>query len=107
MAANPKPLQSRPYEEDVPVDGEEFGESDGDESTDDGIDEDQTVRMRREKRGVGIYVGPSSSSSRTSELTLSFEGEVFVFPAVTPEKVCAFFKNYYLLLFYYFFGFLL
>ncbi|XP_048494796.1 GATA transcription factor 19 isoform X2 [Beta vulgaris subsp. vulgaris] len=88
MAANPKPLQSRPYEEDVPVDGEEFGESDGDESTDDGIDEDQTVRMRREKRGVGIYVGPSSSS-RTSELTLSFEGEVFVFPAVTPEKVKA------------------
>lgn len=25
--------------------------------------------------------------SRTSELTLAFEGEVYVFPAVTPEKV--------------------
>ncbi|KAK7319505.1 hypothetical protein RJT34_04226 [Clitoria ternatea] len=30
-----------------------------------------------------------SSSSRTSELTISFEGEVYVFPAVTPEKVQA------------------
>ncbi|KAJ7965838.1 GATA transcription factor [Quillaja saponaria] len=28
-------------------------------------------------------------ASRTSELTLSFEGEVYVFPAVTPEKVQA------------------
>lgn len=27
------------------------------------------------------------SASRTSELTISFEGEVYVFPAVTPEKV--------------------
>nr|WRU92858.1 TIFY protein 3 [Isodon rubescens] len=29
------------------------------------------------------------SASRTSELTISFEGEVYVFPAVTPEKVQA------------------
>lgn len=28
--------------------------------------------------------------SRTSELTLSFEGEVYVFPAVTPQKVILF-----------------
>ncbi|KAK4424296.1 GATA transcription factor 24 [Sesamum alatum] len=28
-------------------------------------------------------------ASRTSELTISFEGEVYVFPAVTPEKVQA------------------
>ncbi|KAK6121209.1 hypothetical protein DH2020_045050 [Rehmannia glutinosa] len=32
---------------------------------------------------------PLSSQSRTSELTISFEGEVYVFPAVTPEKVQA------------------
>ncbi|XP_019420264.1 PREDICTED: GATA transcription factor 19-like isoform X1 [Lupinus angustifolius] len=30
-----------------------------------------------------------NSFSRTSELTISFEGEVYVFPAVTPEKVQA------------------
>uniref|UniRef100_A0A803LK68 GATA-type domain-containing protein n=1 Tax=Chenopodium quinoa TaxID=63459 RepID=A0A803LK68_CHEQI len=45
MAANPKPLQSRPYEGEVPVDGEYSGESDGDDSMeDDGVDEDQTVQ---------------------------------------------------------------
>lgn len=27
------------------------------------------------------------SAPRTSELTISFEGEVYVFPAVTPDKV--------------------
>lgn len=31
----------------------------------------------------------SSTVTRTSELTISFEGEVYVFPAVTPEKVQA------------------
>lgn len=31
----------------------------------------------------------SALPSRTSELTLSFEGEVYVFPAVTPQKVQA------------------
>ncbi|XP_027346167.1 GATA transcription factor 19-like isoform X2 [Abrus precatorius] len=31
----------------------------------------------------------SAMNSRTSELTISFEGEVYVFPAVTPEKVQA------------------
>lgn len=35
---------------------------------------------------IGLQ-GVSTSSSRTNELTLSFEGEVFVFPAVTPDKV--------------------
>ncbi|XP_021743754.1 GATA transcription factor 19-like isoform X2 [Chenopodium quinoa] len=88
MAANPKPLQSRPYEGEVPIDGGYSGESDGDDSMeDDGVDEDQTVRMRRENGRMGPSSG--SSSSRTSELTLSFEGEVFVFPAISPEKVQA------------------
>ncbi|KAK7822091.1 gata transcription factor 24 [Quercus suber] len=31
----------------------------------------------------------SASASRTSELTIAFEGEVYVFPAVTPDKVQA------------------
>ena len=108
MLRNPKPLQSRPYEEEFPVDGEDSGESDSDDSTDDAGD-DPTGRGRREsgvsigtsmglgvrnrrecgggagsRLGIGLGVGPT----RTSELTLSFEGEVYVFPAVTPEKVC-------------------
>jgi len=34
-------------------------------------------------------LGHASSAvyARTSELTISFEGEVYVFPAVTPQKV--------------------
>ncbi|XP_015070009.1 GATA transcription factor 19-like isoform X2 [Solanum pennellii] len=42
-----------------------------------------------------LVAGPVDSgrvmavSSRTSELTISFEGQVYVFPAVTPEKVQA------------------
>lgn len=40
----------------------------------------------------GVSVGLSGTNggvvqSRTSELTIAFEGEVYVFPAVTPEKV--------------------
>ncbi|XP_061358332.1 GATA transcription factor 19-like [Gastrolobium bilobum] len=39
----------------------------------------------------GEETPPTASAlhSRTSELTVSFEGEVYVFPAVTPEKVQA------------------
>ncbi|XP_051144278.1 GATA transcription factor 20-like isoform X3 [Andrographis paniculata] len=38
---------------------------------------------------VSSKSSPLMSPSKTSELTISFEGEVFVFPAVTPEKVQA------------------
>ena len=31
-------------------------------------------------------VNNGAAMSRTSELTIAFEGEVFVFPAVTPDK---------------------
>ncbi|PON71820.1 GATA transcription factor [Parasponia andersonii] len=83
---NPRPLQARPYidEEDrvaqIPVqfegDGVGFGSLNG---------------------GVGVAGRDSSMAatrnsglpSRTSELTVAFEGEVYVFPAVTPEKVQA------------------
>ncbi|KAG6644472.1 hypothetical protein I3843_08G057500 [Carya illinoinensis] len=38
----------------------------------------------------GVSVGRGvNMASRTSELTLSFEGELYVFPAATPEKVQA------------------
>lgn len=42
----------------------------------------------------------STRSSRTSELTLSFEGEVYVFPAVTPDKV-QFFCSIYVSFFFF------
>ncbi|KAF8406109.1 hypothetical protein HHK36_008189 [Tetracentron sinense] len=38
-----------------------------------------TAQLMNSKLGVSL-------TSRLSELTLSFEGEVYVFPAVTPEK---------------------
>ncbi|MBA0838600.1 hypothetical protein Goarm_004407 [Gossypium armourianum] len=46
------------------------------------------------EHGTGVVGGVNGGggvvmASRTSELTLSFEGEVYVFPAVTPEKVQA------------------
>ncbi|XP_039056773.1 GATA transcription factor 18-like isoform X2 [Hibiscus syriacus] len=39
--------------------------------------------------GNGIVGGGVLQPTRTSELTIAFEGEVYVFPAVTPEKVQA------------------
>ncbi|XP_062024964.1 GATA transcription factor 19-like [Rosa rugosa] len=75
-AVNVQPIQARrPYE------GEE---SEGD-----------YVAMNN-GAGAGAGANPSqvtmsrcSNSTRTSELTIAFEGEVYVFPAVTPDKVQA------------------
>lgn len=36
-----------------------------------------------------LAIASSAPHARTSELTISFEGEVYVFPAVTPDKVQA------------------
>ncbi|XP_028772097.1 GATA transcription factor 19 [Neltuma alba] len=92
---NPQPLQARPFEDgelqlvQVPmqVDGVE-----------DGLNA-QCVNGRRDEVSDGVEEARVSSGlsgtngcafkSRTSELTISFEGEVYVFPAVTPEKVQA------------------
>ncbi|KAF7803778.1 GATA transcription factor 19-like [Senna tora] len=78
---NPQPLQERPYE---------------------GGEGQQLVRAPVEVNGVegglhGQYANGGrdevngangcTMQSRTSELTIAFEGEVYVFPAVTPEKV--------------------
>lgn len=72
---NPQPLQARPFE------GEE----------------QQVLQIPMQVDGVEAGLNAqcdvveearvSSGLSRTSELTISFEGEVYVFPAVTPEKV--------------------
>ncbi|KAJ4962557.1 hypothetical protein NE237_022496 [Protea cynaroides] len=92
---NPQPLQIRPYEghDDhmqipIQIDDEEGGyESDGiGGGGDDAMDEVDEIQMNS---GNLVDRNVVALSSRTSELTLSFEGEVYVFHAVTPEKVQA------------------
>ncbi|KAB1206685.1 GATA transcription factor 24 [Morella rubra] len=87
---NAQPLQARPFEEredqlvQVPIEVE-------------GGSEDQYVNGGGQHEamngGEEVLETPVSSgsvlASRTSELTVAFEGEVYVFPAVTPEKVQA------------------
>ncbi|CAN0921757.1 GATA transcription factor 18 [Linum grandiflorum] len=98
-AANPQPPQTRPYED---QDGELLVQlqDDGDYDAGDPMDDDDVEQPHvnsainvAERRTDGVVGGGSGaaamSSGRTSELTLSFEGEVYVFPAVSPEKVHA------------------
>ncbi|PON98355.1 GATA transcription factor [Trema orientale] len=83
---NPRPLQARPYIDEgdrvaqIPVqfegDGVGFGSLNG------GVGEARRDSSMAAARNSGL-------PSRTSELTIAFEGEVYVFPAVTPEKVQA------------------
>lgn len=112
-AANPRPLQARPYDDHIQVpriqidDDDEEGEYEEDDAMDD-LEENghvTSVNPPSEQHGHHIrshnhnhnHGGVSGSgggggvvvASRTSELTLAFEGEVYVFPAVTPEKVQA------------------
>lgn len=91
-AAYPQPLQVRPPCEDrlaLHVDEDEDGEYEETDGGDDDMDEADvhTISVnqpdRRNRRGGGV----AAAASRSSELTLAFEGEVFVFPTVTPEKV--------------------
>ncbi|OMO50806.1 Zinc finger, GATA-type [Corchorus capsularis] len=99
-AANPQPLQALPFEDHAPG-TIQIEDEDGDYE-DDTMDEmeDSNVNsvnvaehgievMRGVNGGGGAAGGAVVMASRTSELTLSFEGEVYVFPAVTPEKVQA------------------
>lgn len=71
------------------VDEDEDGEYEEADGGDDDMDEADvhTISVnqpdRRDRRGGGV----AAAASRSSELTLAFEGEVFVFPTVTPEKV--------------------
>lgn len=81
---NAQPLQARPFEEredllvQVPIEVE----------GDDGGSEEEYVNGGVEVLEARVR-SSSVSASRTSELTVAFEGEVYVFPAVTPEKVQA------------------
>ena len=95
-AANPRPLQARPYEDHlqlpaIQIEDDEDGEyedgGDDDMEEADGHATEANVSDRR-RYGGGVVV-----ASRTSELTLAFEGEVYVFPAVTPEKVLLQFRG--------------
>ncbi|GKV33554.1 hypothetical protein SLEP1_g42050 [Rubroshorea leprosula] len=93
-AANPQPLQARPFEEHGR--GPLQIEDDDAEYEDDAMDDVEDGNMNSvnvAEPGLGGTGGGAGGgvviSSRTSELTLSFEGEVYVFPAVTPEKVQA------------------
>ncbi|GAB4839470.1 hypothetical protein Ancab_028993 [Ancistrocladus abbreviatus] len=90
-SANPRPLQVIPYmEEDDGGDYDGDGDGDGEETMDE--DDENHVNFGSSSssgfvdRGKGRGSGAVVVASRTSELTLSFEGEVYVFPAVTPEK---------------------
>ncbi|XVF39662.1 hypothetical protein PTKIN_Ptkin01aG0051400 [Pterospermum kingtungense] len=95
-----QPLQARPFEEHAR--GTIQIEDDDGDYEDDAMDdvEDTNVNSVNVAEHVvglvgGVNGGGGSAgggvvmASRTSELTLSFEGEVYVFPAVTPEKVQA------------------
>ncbi|XAR48485.1 hypothetical protein NMG60_11031314 [Bertholletia excelsa] len=101
-AANPKPLQARPYEDHLAMqivdgsdDGDEYEEgvdAGGDDDAMDAVEDDHVnAPGHRHYSGGGGGGGDGGAvvASRTSELTLAFEGEVYVFPAVTPEKVQA------------------
>ncbi|KAL9357255.1 hypothetical protein Peur_050508 [Populus x canadensis] len=97
---NPQSLQARPYEDHRTRASIQIDDEDGeyeDAAGMDGMKEAATVAqvnsgvsVAEHHRGVRVGVGGGVvTTSRTSELTLSFEGEVYVFPAVTPEKVQA------------------
>ena len=91
--ANPQPLQARPFEDhmQIPIqihdDDADFEVDVGvsalaDDAMDDIDDDHPHINSINHIDHTGVVV-----ASRTSELTLAFEGEVYVFPAVTPEKV--------------------
>lgn len=63
-------------------------EDGGDDAMEEEEEEDEEVHAS--SVSVAERGRSTVTASRTSELTLSFEGEVYVFPAVTPEKVSLF-----------------
>lgn len=88
---NPQPLQSRPYSDHVQIPppiqiDDDEDDCDYEDSFDDAEDGHVTSVNAHEHHHVSSH-GGFVVPSRTSELTLAFEGEVYVFPSVTPEKV--------------------
>ncbi|XP_028076067.1 GATA transcription factor 24-like isoform X2 [Camellia sinensis] len=92
-AVNPIPLQARPHEEledhmqvsSIRVD--EDGGGGGFEADD--VSGGCAVEVQVNSVILPVNNNPVALPSPTSELSISFEGEVYVFPAVTPEKVQA------------------
>ncbi|KAK5845426.1 GATA transcription factor 24-like [Gossypium arboreum] len=99
-AANPRPLQVRPFEEHERG-TMQIDDDDGDYEDDamDDVEDANINSVNVAEHGMGLIgrvIGGGGAAGggvvralRTSELTLSFEGEVYVFPAVTSEKVQA------------------
>ncbi|XP_039010253.1 GATA transcription factor 24-like isoform X2 [Hibiscus syriacus] len=95
-AANTQPLQARPFE-DHARGSIQIEEDDGyyeDNNAMDDVMEANANSVNGAEHGAAVIGGVTGgggfvTASRTSELTLSFEGEVYVFPAATPEKVQA------------------
>lgn len=114
-AANPQPLQARPFEEHSRAPPIQIEDEDGDYEDGEGMDDidegninsiniinnnnnnnnntnnNSNISNNSSMVNVAEHGVVVAAASRTSELTLSFEGEVYVFPAVTPEKVLCFF----------------
>lgn len=97
---NPQPLQARAVQEHareaavIATEDAEYGAGGGDDEMEE-LEEISggPVNPASNHTNMGGGGGGGAGvvgSSRTSELTLSFEGEVYVFPAVTPEKVSVF-----------------
>lgn len=75
-------------DEDYQVDEEALEEEDDEEMS----EEDEYRKMKDKQVGVGVGVGLEVGNVGTttgSQLTLSFQGEVYVFDSVSPEKVQA------------------
>lgn len=92
---NPRPLQALPFEEHdddsmqvpIKINGNEGGFEVEDVTGGGG----EAVSGGEGGRMSSVNADEKSSvvAQRTSELTISFEGEVYVFHAVTPDKVSA------------------
>ncbi|KAL5714347.1 hypothetical protein ACHQM5_016324 [Ranunculus cassubicifolius] len=102
---NPQPLQARPFDDhkdrrrhQMMDDDDDDDDEDGYEDTDDDEEagdnddeEDEAMDEEAESPRINSHGGNRTvlMKPRMSELTLSFEGEVYVFHSVTPEKVQA------------------
>ncbi|KAK7311666.1 hypothetical protein RJT34_09949 [Clitoria ternatea] len=83
-SVNSQPLQFQDPAILIDDDEDDDGEGGGDAT-----DELEDANVNPVNVASGKHDVVVAMPSRTSELTLSFEGEVYVFPAVTPQKVQA------------------
>jgi len=93
-SVNPQPLQFQ--DPAVPVDDDD----DTDGADDDAMDELEDAHVSSVNVLANAATATPAMPSRTSELTLSFEGEVYVFPAVTPQKVILFLYSFFFFFIY-------